>query len=443
MVETAGRSRRLGLGPGARHRWFFLLLPPLLGWLLGGPVVAAWAAAAAAGGWILRGLGDRFGSQPGGSRPRGPRGSAPRSRDPSSAPVPALLREGARILVESAARVPAGVAALALGQIRARVCLGCPRRRGCWEGEAPAARLLGEALRGGPGVALLPRRLACLRPEGVRLALEVARPLAELAELHRLRHEESRLGLAAHLWELARTAERMAAAPLAEAGAARAGLPLQYRLEVFKRAAPGRIVSGDAHLVWEDQGGGRLLVALSDGMGRGLRAARLSRFVVAWLQRLARGGVGVPQAMSLINVLLGLAGPGEETVSLDVAEVDLVGGQATLFKAGAPPSYLLRRGSPRTLAAPAAPLGAVAEGTCGVVDCTFQPGDVFVMLSDGILEAMPAEGWIEEWLSGWAAGPGRPWELAEGLLTAAARGSTGREDDRSVLVLTFARGPAV
>ncbi len=414
---------------------------PLAGLLLGNPLTWASLLAAAAAGWFLAHRLPLAGRSPAERRQgRGGRAAPLSPWDPAGF-LPALLREGARMMAESVGREAGEAAVVAVDQVRGRVCLACPRRRECWEGEAAARRVLGSFLRAGGRPVPVLRQLGCLRPRELETALRVAVPLVELAELHRRGGEDLRLVLAAHLWEMARIAERTGApAPTPAPGRDRP-LRLGYRLEIVKQAAPGRIVSGDAHLVWEEGAGGRLLVALGDGMGRGLRAARLSRFATGWLQRLVRGGVEVPQALRLLNTLLGLAGRGEETVSLDVAEVELAGGRAAVYKAGAPPSYLLRGGRPRVLASPAAPLGVLAEGSWPATACTFQSGDVFVMLSDGVLDGGGKQGWVEDWLARWAAAPGSPGALAAGLLAAAGEGCAGlRADDRSVLVLTFARG---
>lgn len=161
------------------------------------------------------------------------------------------------------------------------------------------------------------------------------------------------------------------------------------------------MVSGDARLVLELRGG-RVVAALSDGMGRGVRAARQSGATTAWLARLLTAGVRVSPAFLLLNTCLALGIGREEAATLDVGEVDLRTGSASIFKAGAPPSFLLRAGSARPLGAPSAPLGILAACPPCQVDFAVRAGDVPVMMSDGVAEAGPAAGWAQAWLEEWS-----------------------------------------
>jgi sigma-B regulation protein RsbU (phosphoserine phosphatase) len=126
-----------------------------------------------------------------------------------------------------------------------------------------------------------------------------------------------------------------------------------------------------------------------------------------------------------------------------VARVDRAAGQLVYVNAGHPSGYLLRYGAPRALESQGPPLGLLPGARYATTEVVRGPGDIGVLVTDGITEAL--EGGpttLSEALSamdGRPAGGPTPAEICEALLRASAqaRGPVGADDwhdDRTVLV---------
>ena len=112
---------------------------------------------------------------------------------------------------------------------------------------------------------------------------------------------------------------------------------------------------------------------------------------------------------------------------MDLWEVSLFTGRATLLKYGAAPGFLLREGRRTRLDARALPAGLEPlEGPPPTVELRLREGDRLVLLSDGVWDS----GFTEELLRDNGHLPGQA--LANLLLEEAAR--RGSADDMTVLV---------
>ncbi len=182
---------------------------------------------------------------------------------------------------------------------------------------------------------------------------------------------------------------------------------------------------GDCYLTLHtDDGRGILL--LSDGMGTGEQAGQLSQRALELVRSFVQSGCGL--AESTAAVLPVLAARFEEWgfVTLDLAEISLFTGKATLLKYGAAPGFLLREGRQTRLEARALPAGLEPmDGEPPALQLRLRAGDRLVLLSDGVWENQRTQDLLREnaQMDGQA--------LANLLVGAASRGG---EDDRTVLV---------
>ena len=153
------------------------------------------------------------------------------------------------------------------------------------------------------------------------------------------------------------------------------------------RKKAGETICGDHHLTLHtDDGRGVLL--LSDGMGTGRQAGELSRRALELVASFVDSGCGL--AESTAAVLPVLAARFEEWgfVTLDLCEVSLFTGAATLLKYGAAPGFLIREGRLTRLEARALPAGLEPmEGEPPTIHLRLQAGDRLVLLSDGVWES--------------------------------------------------------
>ena len=150
-------------------------------------------------------------------------------------------------------------------------------------------------------------------------------------------------------------------------------------------------------------------------------AAQAAEDASALLRRLLRGGVPAQHALGCLHAQLTL-GSRAGAVTVDLAEIRLDTGQVSLYKWGAAPSYLIRRGRAEKIgtAAPPPGFGETRETAARLSLCR---GEVLVLISDGV-ELGQAPAWAEQ-ASQMPAG-----ELAERIL----RQSAG-EDDATAAVI--------
>ncbi|MDD2553492.1 MAG: stage II sporulation protein E [Desulfotomaculaceae bacterium] len=215
---------------------------------------------------------------------------------------------------------------------------------------------------------------------------------------------------------------------------------LNYRLSlgVAGIGRNGSIVSGDSYAFIHLKGG-RFVLALSDGMGSGPRAALESGTTLSLLRYLLESGFGQDLAIKTINSILVLRSPGESFATVDMAVMNLGNGQADFVKIGAVSTFFVRGGQVELIKASSLPVGIVDDIEVSTVSRVLEPGDLLVMVTDGVLDSYKGEGDREEWLAGILSDVTdmQPQEVADLFLKLAQTGAggTGRApDDMTVLV---------
>ena len=150
-------------------------------------------------------------------------------------------------------------------------------------------------------------------------------------------------------------------------------------------------------------------IVLCDGMGTGLEAARDGKRIGNMLRQLLSAGYPPEYALRAVNSLCALQGRAG-AVTIDLAELRLDTGKATIYKWGAAPSYLISRGDAVKIGTAAPPPGlSVADGRETVERLSLRRGETLVMLSDGA----GGEDSLRQSLEGAAEPPG---ELAARIL---------------------------
>ena len=177
--------------------------------------------------------------------------------------------------------------------------------------------------------------------------------------------------------------------------------------------------------------GGRLLALICDGMGSGAAAAEESAAAVALTLRLLRAGAGAALAVEAVNALLANRQAGDMFATADMLTVDLDTGEAELTKLAACPTLLMRRGEAHWASGGRLPLGILERVEPACLRARLIPGDVLVMASDGVAEAL--DGAAMAALV--RAHRGGMQALADSLLSAALSGAGGHRDDMTVLCL--------
>ena len=162
-----------------------------------------------------------------------------------------------------------------------------------------------------------------------------------------------------------------------------------YTLEfgVAKIKKNDSIISGDSNTIIKLKDG-KILVALSDGMGSGEIAARNSKKVVLNLEKLLDTGFEEERAIKLINSYLLVGKTEDNFATVDAMVFDPISGLADFIKIGACPTFIsTKNGMVSVVESNALPIGIVEEIEIEAKAKMLKRGSTVVMVTDGILEA--------------------------------------------------------
>lgn len=284
----------------------------------------------------------------------------------------AMLNQ-AQLLIREVEEPPIDEEAL-ISRAADRACGSCPCRKSCREDpEKIPTALLHKPLGNGEDLPLSCRKSG-------RLLLELRRSQEQLRAIRadRDRRQEYRGAVVQQYTFLSEYLQR-----LADALAQRRDPPQQwYQPEVAVCSASRERSNGDRCL-WFAGVECRYYILLCDGMGTGEEAAREGKRNGDLLRRLLAAGYPPEYALRTINSLCALRGQAG-AVTMDLAELRLDSGRATLYKWGAAPSYLIARGEPIKIGTATPPPGlSVTDGRETAERLSLRKGETLVLLSDG------------------------------------------------------------
>ncbi len=194
---------------------------------------------------------------------------------------------------------------------------------------------------------------------------------------------------------------------------------------------PRKPDNGDAVLTRSLPGGCELL-ALSDGMGHGAGAQEESRKTLELLSLCLEAGYTRTQAMTAVNGAMLSATGGEKFATVDLCVMNLWTGEAVMNKLGACASYILQGQKMHTVEGAALPLGIIEHAVPMEHSFTLGEGDVLLLVSDGVTDALPGNEEIPGILQRNREQP--PQLIADALLRAALLQQDGLPaDDMTVL----------
>ena len=145
-------------------------------------------------------------------------------------------------------------------------------------------------------------------------------------------------------------------------------------------------VCGDSVAVFKNKDE-RFFAFLSDGMGSGRSACAVSEISVGFLGNMLASGELCEEHIELLNGFLcsrlqkNIA---ECSATLDLLELDLMNGSASIYKCGAAPSYIYRRGRLFKLRSESMPIGILGDVDLKKFELQLSRGDIVVMVSDGV-----------------------------------------------------------
>lgn len=147
-------------------------------------------------------------------------------------------------------------------------------------------------------------------------------------------------------------------------------------------------VSGDSFsFFYENEG--ELAMILSDGMGSGEAAERESESVLLLLERMLSAGFKEETAIRLINSVLALRAEQNMFATLDISRINLYGGTCEFIKIGGAATYLRRGNWLECVEAKTLPIGMLQKVDYDFMAKKLYDGDYIIMMSDGVLDAVP------------------------------------------------------
>ena len=211
---------------------------------------------------------------------------------------------------------------------------------------------------------------------------------------------------------------------------------LDVSASVCQHTCDDGLLCGDSAEYFLD-GRGRAVTVISDGMGTGGRAAVDGAMAAGTLSRLIQAGMGFDCALRIVNSALLVKSTDESLSTLDTVCIDLFTGTARFYKAGAPLSFVRRKGRVSRLEMPSLPAGILKEIKFAKEEMNLGAGDIVVMVSDGAVSG--EDDWIceiiEEWQGKSAQG------LAEKIMEKACEiRARGHDDDITVAVMVVREG---
>ncbi|MBQ9952349.1 MAG: SpoIIE family protein phosphatase [Clostridia bacterium] len=187
---------------------------------------------------------------------------------------------------------------------------------------------------------------------------------------------------------------------------------------------------GDSHMIRPLEGE-RLLMMISDGMGSGEDAARESAQTLRLLGQFLEADVDRELALETVNELMLARTDSDMFATVDMCVIDLAAGTAEFLKLAACRSVIVRKEEILIIEGGRLPLGILEGVSASRQRVELEPGDVVVMASDGVMDALGEEE-MERVLLEFRHQP--PEMLAETVVRRAeARTDAARRDDMTVV----------
>ncbi len=173
---------------------------------------------------------------------------------------------------------------------------------------------------------------------------------------------------------------------------------------------------------------------ISDGMGSGEDASLTSDICAMFLERMLSAGGRVEVSLRMLDSYICAKNTGtrdECSATVDLMELDLSDGQAVFAKNGAAPTYVVREGTVYKLRSRTMPLGILKGNDPRLLRFRMHPGDVVVMVSDGVTLGNDDCPWLIDLLS--SPLPPSMDTLRADIIRRAL--SAGSEDDLSAIAI--------
>jgi serine phosphatase RsbU (regulator of sigma subunit) len=153
---------------------------------------------------------------------------------------------------------------------------------------------------------------------------------------------------------------------------------------------PAREVGGDLYDF--EHNSKTLQIVIGDVSGKSIPAALYGAVFSGQLQTLFSASLSPAKALKLLNDNLIARYPSTNYIAVMYCRIELESGSGVLANAGMPFPFLVRGDSVTRLNLPGIPLGLMEEADYEEIEFKLEPGDTFVLASDGVTEALNTRG---------------------------------------------------
>jgi len=195
------------------------------------------------------------------------------------------------------------------------------------------------------------------------------------------------------------------------------------------------VVSGDSY-TFMNSGDGKFMIALSDGMGSGQKAATQSKATINLLEQFMESGFDKDTTIKLINSILVMKSNEDAFSTIDLSVIDLYDGEAEFVKIGAVPTFIMRAEKVEVVKSASLPIGILSNIEMDLTRKQIGNGDFIVMMTDGIIDSFQKgenrDNAVLEFLQ--KINSSNPQHIADAILDEAYKNCGGKpEDDMTVL----------
>lgn len=194
--------------------------------------------------------------------------------------------------------------------------------------------------------------------------------------------------------------------------------------------------SGDSY-TYMDLSNGSYLLALSDGMGSGIKAREESAASIELFEDFMYAGFDKDMAINMINSVLVLKSNEDCFSTLDICTIDLYTGICEFVKIGAASTFIVYNERVDVIKSSSLPVGILNKVDVETNKRKLKDSAMIVMITDGVSDSNEnitiKENWIIDLLMDYKSS--NPQDIADYLLSCAKENSKGIiKDDMTVLV---------
>lgn len=164
------------------------------------------------------------------------------------------------------------------------------------------------------------------------------------------------------------------------------------------RESKSGAISGDNYSFIELKDG-KFMLALSDGMGTGPKAAMESNTTITLLEKFLYAGFDKDVAVKTINSLLLMKSNEDTYATIDMTVINQYNGEAEFIKVGAVSAFIKYEDRVEIIRSGSLPVGILNDVELEFAKKKLKDGDFIIMVTDGILDSNKKEINKEKWLA--------------------------------------------